>query len=194
MNRPFTAALIAGGKSSRMGTDKRLIEIGGEPLWQRQLAVLQELKPAELLISGEPHPRWPHYVKVIPDAKPGQGPLGALHALLSAASCDRLLVLAVDLPRMTSTLLATLLDATDAPGIVPSRDGRFEPLCAVYPRTCAPLAATLLREGDLSMHALVQNAIRANLLRPLQIAPHQTPLLTNLNTPADLRDLRLTSR
>ncbi len=187
---PFTAALIAGGKSSRMGADKRFLDIGGKPLWQHQLETLQKLDPAELLISAEANAAWPPGVRIVEDPLPDQGPLGALHAVLSAASCDRVLVLAVDLPMMTAAFLTTFLDETASIGVVPQRADFFEPLAAVYPRKCAGLVAESLRSGDLSLQSFVRKGMATRLIKSLKIDDGQVPLFSNINTPEDLNALR----
>src|SRR5215204_5156515 len=96
-----TAALLAGGQSSRMGRDKAQILVDGEPLWMRQLQSLRETDPTELLISAQTAAAFQDArCRVIPDAEAGQGPLGGIVTLLDAMSNDWLLVLAVDVPRM----------------------------------------------------------------------------------------------
>jgi molybdopterin-guanine dinucleotide biosynthesis protein A len=187
----FTAALVAGGKSSRMGSDKRFIQIDGEPLWRRQLATLEALGPTELLISADPGAHWPRGTRVVPDREPGQGPLGALRALLSAASYDRVLVLAVDLPMMTPAFLGSLLDVPGSLGAVPRHEDVFEPLAAVYPRACLPVADELLQRRELSLQGFVRTTIRGGLTRTIDIGPEQAALFVNLNTPAQVKALRL---
>jgi len=191
MTAPFSAALIAGGKSSRMGCDKKLIEIDGVPLWKRQIALLRELKPAEILISGRPDRLWGTGLRVIEDAPGENNVLGALKALLSAAACERVVVLGVDLPKMGSEYLRDLLRLADGCGIVPRRNGRYEPVAAVYPQTCAGIAAALLRAGEFKLQSFVQTAIDARLVRSVEVESAHLPFFFNLNTPADL--LALTS-
>jgi hypothetical protein len=86
----FSALLLAGGRSTRMGTDKAFIEIDRVPLWRRQLQLLEELRPDEVLIAGPAHEAWQEInCIIIPDAKPNAGPLAgivaALQAMLGAA-------------------------------------------------------------------------------------------------------------
>ena len=69
--------LLAGGKSSRMGQDKRFLVFQGQTLVERSLALLQNTGSDQLLISGE----LAGY-KSIPDLLPDSGPLGGLHAAL----------------------------------------------------------------------------------------------------------------
>jgi molybdopterin-guanine dinucleotide biosynthesis protein A len=198
----FSAALLAGGRSSRMGRDKAFIEIDGVPLWQRQLRTLQMLAPSEIFISGPARPEWIDAgLEVISDAKSDAGPLAALVAALRRCTTPRLLVLAVDLPNMTSDFLARLLSScpTDK-GVIPRSNERFEPLVAVYPVTCSSLAESLLEAGcitggtALSLHELAARAVKEELMIEKQISGGDQALFFNLNTPEDLafqRDISL---
>ena len=77
------AVLLAGGKSSRMGRDKSALIVNGEPLWQRQLAVLRATEPAELFISGmRDGPYADCGVEILADGIPNCGPLGGIATAL----------------------------------------------------------------------------------------------------------------
>jgi len=83
----LTALLLAGGRSSRMGFDKATLNIGGEPLWQRQLRVLCELSPATLWISARARPAWcPSEVEVVLDESPLNAPLSGLARIAPVAN------------------------------------------------------------------------------------------------------------
>lgn len=184
----FCAALIAGGKSTRMGRDKRLIEIEGRPLWLRQMEILQSLQPDELLISGEADGPWKNSRhKIVPDQVTDAGPLAGISAVLAASRSPLVLVLATDMPRMTRGFLQSLLaKCKSGRGIVAVHDGRFEPLAAIYPRDCAALAANQLHSRQFSLQRFAQDCIRAGLLRQMEVAPHEIDLFHNLNSPEDL--------
>jgi molybdopterin-guanine dinucleotide biosynthesis protein A len=186
---PFTAVLLAGGRSTRMGRDKAALVIDGVPLWQRQLATLRALPSAELLISGPHEGPWSGAeVSVVPDDHTGLGPLGGLATILPRMQCERALVLAVDLPAMTSDFLGALLAMSPADGgIVPVLDDRCEPLAAIYPRAMVPIIAAQLAAGDRSLQARVRAGVAAGLLTLRRVAGHERPLFQNVNAPADLR-------
>src|ERR1700677_457322 len=101
----ISAALMAGGKSARMGRDKCLIKIKGTPLWQRQLDLLLTVSP-EVFVVAPGRPDWlPNHMSWIPDAVRDQGPLGGLAAVLAQAADNNVLVLAVDMPAIPGTFL-----------------------------------------------------------------------------------------
>ena len=181
-----SAVLLAGGKSSRMGRDKAFLQIAGEPLWRRQLATLRRLSPEQLMISGPPREEWTEG-EIVADETAEAGPLAGIAAALRRCATPRLVVLAVDLPQMTTGFLRALLQLCgDHRGVVPRTCDRFEPLAAIYPVECAPLADAALRDGDFSMQHFVRRAQERDLLMEKRLDDAETVLFANLNTPADL--------
>ena len=185
----FSAVLLAGGKSSRMGRDKAGIVFEGRALWERQLATLRSLGPAEIFISGKPDgPYAGAGVEILTDLTPGCGPLSGLEAVLKRTTQPRALVLAIDLPAMTADFLTRLIAATpkEETGAVPWLDGWFEPLAAVYPRQCLELVRERLRSGDYAMQAFLRDAIARGLVIPFEVESADARLFRNVNRPADL--------
>ena len=185
----FSAAIFAGGHSSRMGRDKAFLEIDGVPLWRRQLQLLQALNPIEIFIAGPVRPEWiASGLKIIPDAADDCGPLGGLVAVLRRCKNTQLLALAIDLPNMTSAFLRQLLSTCPVDGgIIPKRNDRFEPLAAIYPAApCLSLAENYLKSGEYSLQRLARRAIEAKLMITRETLDAEESLFFNLNTPADL--------
>ena len=184
-----SALLLAGGKSSRMGRDKALLEIAGEPLWHRQLTTLRQLSPEQLMFAG-PLPEGCDCEQVT-DESTSAGPLAGVAAALRRCVGPHLVVLALDLPGMTITFLRELLGQCGPEhGIVPRTRERFEPLAAVYPPGVASLALDCLQRGELSMQNFARRALAAGWLRERELAPNELELFTNLNTPADYEKFR----
>ncbi len=183
---PFAAVLLAGGQSRRMGRDKALLPLGdGRLLWQRQLDVLQQLGPGELFVSGPRREGFPPELICLPDEQPGRGPLGGIASALGAAGAAFLVVLAVDLPRMTPEFLRGLLEqATDGHGVVPRHreSGLYEPLAAVYPASCLALARARLNSDDWSLQRFVR--VAGNSLRAREITAGEKTIFANWNEPA----------
>jgi molybdenum cofactor guanylyltransferase len=124
---------------------------------------------------------------VVVDEVEDAGPLAGVSAALQKCTSPLLVVLAVDLPGMTTDFLQSLLAlCRDGQGAVPRVANGFEPLAAVYPASCASLAAAALRSGDFSMQNLIHQAIEQDLLVEREVSEEETPLFFNLNTPADL--------
>jgi molybdenum cofactor guanylyltransferase len=181
-----SAVLLAGGKSSRMGQEKAFLEIGGEPLWRLQVEKLRQLSPKQIMLSGPRRNEWKAY-EVIPDEVENAGPLAGVAAALTKCAMPHLVVLAIDLPMMTSNFLRLLLSLCGHNhGAVPRSANGFEPLAAVYPASCASTANAALRAGDFSLQNFVREAISEKLLVERHISRAEASLFTNLNTPADL--------
>lgn len=187
MSAPFSALLLAGGKSRRMGRDKTFLVVNGEPMWRRQLTLLETLAPKELLIAGPNHADWlAARCEILHDAVPDSGPLGGIVAGLRRITTRSLLVLAIDLPLMTADFLAQLIAlSTGDVGVVPKQSDRFQPLAAVYPKASLPLAENALQLRDHSVQRFAALCVGQQLLRERMIFRDEEQLFLNANTPAD---------
>lgn len=191
MNSPVAAVLLAGGHSRRMGSDKALLRLpDGQRLWERQLDVLRALEPAELFISGPARDGFPKDVPLLVDEVPGCGPLGGIAAALRTVSSPRVVVLAIDLPQMTSGFLRNLsgvADTSAGKGIVSqTTDGFFEPLAAIYPQAAWLEANQRLRSGELSLQLFVRSLVKQSLMTIHPLAEADSGLFANWNRPEDL--------
>ncbi len=174
-----------------MGRDKALIEIDGVPLWQRQIRVLAELEPAEIFIAGPPRDTDATAAYTfLEDATPSAGPLSGLAAALCRCATARLLVLALDLPEMTAGYLWQLLARSrDHAGVVPIRGIRYEPLAALYPKSCLARVEAMLRQQRYSLQNLCAVGKAEGWLLEKTVMPEDDYLFTNMNTPEDLAAL-----
>lgn len=175
----FSAILLAGGRSSRMGRDKAELVLNGKSLLEWQAAKLRSLGVREILLSGEGH--YCTGTRTVPDVYPGRGPLGGLHACLSAASTAHCIVLSVDVPLVPSAVLRALMErhaASGAEATVLCHGDRWEPLIGVYDSALADRTGALIRNGAPPVKALLR-AVRAEVL-PVEDDP---AAFLNCNTP-----------
>lgn len=173
----FSAVLLAGGKSSRMGRDKATLVIDFLPLWRRQIGVLRETGAAEVFVSGEPGTFGE--IETRKDDVPDQGPLTGLLVSLRRARFPLLLVRAGDLPVMTPRdrqKLAVL--ARPGVGVIPRRGEFYEPLAAVFPREALVVAEQCRTESELARKLVV-----SGFLLPLDVSGDG--LFANINTPEE---------
>ena len=192
----LSAMLLAGGQSQRMGTEKATLLVSGEPLWQRQLRVLQELQPVELWVSArEARPWCPPGIEVVLDKIPGRGPLSGVAAGLRRLQTSHLLVLAVDLPQMTAGHLSKLRSLTrPGRGVIPRQGDYFEPLCAIYPVEAIALAEAMLGAGNVSLQPFAQLLLGKSQAVAYDLTPAEQTLYFNMNTPADVPRTSVTGR
>jgi molybdenum cofactor guanylyltransferase len=188
---PFAAALLAGGKSRRMGRDKVFLPVEREgksmALWERQLSILNTLAPSELVISGPNKKGYPAAVPVYVDEWNDAGPLGGIATCLGRISHGPLLVLAIDLPQVQPAFLQKLLDGTEAAcGIVPILNDHFEPLIAVYPKAALELAIAQLSKRDYVLQHFVELLLKHRLVISYKVPASEQSQFENWNRPQDL--------
>lgn len=196
-----SAAILAGGRATRFaGRDKSALIVDGRTIRDRQLAVLTPLTDDVMIVGGgaapapcgaglQPCENRSH--RSVADSVPGCGPLGGLHAALTAARGDTLFLAACDMPYLTTAFVEdpfSLADGVDA--VVPQSEHGYHPLCAVYTRACVDVAAAQLAERRLRMRELVER-VRTRTVRIDDIRRFGDPdrLLANVNTPADFAGL-----
>ena len=183
----FSAALLAGGESRRMGRDKATMEFGGEPLWKRQLGLLRALKPRQLFVSARTRPEWlPDDAELLVDDRPSRGPLSGLTKALTTIRTTHLLALAVDMPFMTERALGKLLQfATEGRGVVPIIRDRAEPLAAIYPGEAAVAFETALSGPDYSLQTVVLKLSKIGKVDLWPIHDRDANLYRSLNEPSE---------
>ncbi len=192
--------VLAGGQSSRMGADKALVELGGQPLVARALGILREAG-LTASIAGARSPL-AAFAPVVEDA--GLGPLGGICAALAACSASFAVFLPVDLPLMPASLVAYLLEharITEAVATVPSVNGYAQTFPVVVDREALPVLEEALLEGRGGCFSAFESAA-AQLGRPFSIVqvellaqsghvthPHDLPAalwFLNVNSPEEL--------
>jgi molybdenum cofactor guanylyltransferase len=183
----FSAVLLAGGESRRMGRDKATLPWRGRPLWEWQIEKLRALRPEKILLSARSDVPWrPVDAELLRDAPPSRGPLSGLAAALAAIKTDHLITLAVDMPFMTTENLLTLCNlAAKGIGVIPTIDGKAEPLGAIYPKKAGAVFQEALRGDNFSLQPLVRKLIALNMLREMPVSGSARRLYKSVN---ELRD------
>jgi molybdenum cofactor guanylyltransferase len=188
--------LLAGGKSSRMGTgvDKAFLEFGGQSLLDRALAVISEVCN-DVTIVGDPAMFTKYgstkYRSVVADIFSGCGPLAGIHAALVHSPAELNLMLAVDMPFVSRELLAFLFAAAEdennhAVITVPRTSKGLQPLCAIYRSDFSLAAEQALRAGKYKIDAAFSSvSVRMIEEAELAAAGFSEQSFFNVNTPQD---------
>ena len=151
----FSAILLAGGLSSRMGQNKAELMWNGRTLVEHQAAKLRSLGIDDIIVSGYPKPV--AGTRFVADKYPLKGPLGGIHAGLLAAENAHCFVLSIDTPLVPTETLAALLQAHIAGShniTVLSHGEHIEPLMGVYERWLAPISEQILQTDNTSVRVL----------------------------------------
>jgi molybdopterin-guanine dinucleotide biosynthesis protein A len=195
------AFILAGGRSSRMGRDKAWLELAGLPLVLRVARAVEPLVSVVTVI-GPPERFESVGLAAIPDRIPARaasgesscGPLGGIITALNATRCSWNLVLACDLPYITTAWLEWLLGracASEAQAIVPERTSGVEPLAAVYRKECAQvLAEALGRDVRKVSEALRDLRVARIPEAEWRAFDPEGNVLANMNTPEEYAQAR----
>ena len=180
VSKRISAILLAGGQSSRMGTDKAELIIAGKTMIEHQVEKLRRIGIKDIVLSG--------YSKALPGTKsvrdiiPRCGPLSGIHAGLQVICEQSALVLAVDTPFIPEALLEQLVSEHRGGITVVEAEGRLEPLIGVYDKSLFTACERLLHEKNTSMRALLSTEKSRGISYNGEI-----PLLANLNTPDEYK-------
>ncbi len=183
----LTGIVLAGGQSRRMGRNKALMELQGQPLIGRVLEQLAQLCDELIISANEVDVYAGLSAQVVTDLLIGRGPLSGIHAGLTAMRNQRAIVVACDMPFLNLPLLRYLASAApDCDVVVPRLGDDYEPLHAVYSAVCAEAIERLVAAGPRRVVHLYDSVrvhvVKEDTLRSFD--PHLRSLV-NVNTPEE---------
>jgi molybdopterin-guanine dinucleotide biosynthesis protein A len=184
--------ILAGGRSSRMGRDKMLLEFQNETLIRRTVNELRDVAAEIIIASNHTGKYGIDGVREVPDVFPGMGPMGGMYAGLVAAKHDTAFVVAGDMPFFSARLAEYLLSRQAGHDVVaPMVGGKWEPLCAVYSRRCIGPIGDCLQAGIKQVFRFYP-AVKVLAVDEAELGQVGLPANTffNLNAPEDLAVLR----
>lgn len=183
-----SAAILAGGRSKRMGRDKAFLEIDGRPVIERIITRLQPLTDDLLISTNSPEKYEQFGLRTVADIYPNKAALGGIFSVIKAASHDHVLIVACDMPFLNVDLLRYLINlAPTAEVIIPLIESAHpETLYAVYSKNCLPaiesrLLANRLRIVDFFDEVSLRYVERDEVAK---FDPHFYSF-ANMNTPED---------
>ena len=184
----LTGIILAGGKSSRMGTDKGLILLEGKPFVNHIIDALKPLVKYIIIVSDHQQYDCLGY-KRIEDVFPESGPLSGLYSGLLKSNSDLNLVLSCDIPLISSEILEELLKAhtqgTNA--VVCKVNTRVMPLVSLYHKNSIDTCKVLLKNDELRMMHLLEMLDRVTYLA---LNKEQAKRVKNINNSKDLNDIK----
>ncbi len=188
-----SAAILIGGESQRMGQDKASLVWQGKSLLQRIVDIISPLVQEVLVVVRPERKTWaeelaPPGVRIVCDRVKAHGPLAGIQAALEEANCQRVLVTAVDMPLLQASLLEGLLADASAQVVVPKTQNGYEPLLAVYSKSCLPAIVNILAAGPSRIPAFYSN-VSVSVWDENRIRDLDPKLLSfeNFNHPEDLQ-------
>jgi len=157
-NPHLTAIILAGGKSSRIGSDqdKAILELNGKRLIDIVISKLKHIVGDNIIIVGPPE-KYPSYKQVVPDLFNQRGLLVGLYSGLKTSTSRYSLVVGCDMPFLKLELLQYIGDKIDSNDIIIPRYAKsyVEPLCAIYSKACLEVMKRNIESGILSIRKII---------------------------------------
>jgi molybdenum cofactor guanylyltransferase len=191
----FAGFILAGGRSSRMGRDKALLEIDGVSMLDRAVGLVSSAGISVAVLGSQAEfDRQRLRVPVVADEWPGMGPLGGIATALHQTQAAWNLIIACDMPYLTADWLRFLLQrakASSADAVVPRSERGPEPLCAFYHRRAEGTIREALQQGKRKVTEIVA-MLKTEYVEPGEWKAFDSDgcLFKNMNRPADYEEAR----
>ena len=187
-HRVTRAAILAGGRSSRMGRDKALLPFNNQPLVAHIAQILAPIFDEVIVVTTNPQIAEAADLPAVADTFLARGPLGGIHAALSHFGAPTFVV-ACDMPHLNAAFIRHLTEDFEGAARVPLSNDGFEPLHAIYAPACLPTFERYLQlEGKMPSMRRVLEKVGASWITP-EIARSfdgELKMFDNWNTPADV--------
>ena len=186
-----SGVVLAGGKSKRMGMDKRHLSVHGKPLLDRVTSTLLELFPEVLLVLAEEDiSRRDDRMRIVTDLIPDCAAVGGLYTGLYHSRYPHVFVVACDMPFINAAVIELFLRKIDATDIVMAQlVTGLQPLHGLYSKQCLPILKEMIDARDLRLQNIAdKQGLTVHRVSEAEIKRLDPQLLSflNLNSPADL--------
>lgn len=191
VNAPFSIAILAGGQSSRMGTDKAFVKLKDKFLIEHVINAVLGLSSDVSIIANEKEKYQTLGLAVYSDEYLNSGPLAGIHSALVHAQNQNVLILSCDSPFIQKELIAELINEIDGyDACVPVGDGKIYPLTAIYSKKCLLRLSNSLQKKQLKVKEVLQQ-LHTNFINFDETkSAFYTPSFINLNTLEDIKNLQ----
>lgn len=182
-----TGIILAGGKSSRMGTDKGLQELCGKPLIYYAIQSLSELC-STIIISTSSDAYQSFGYKTVADEIPGIGPMGGIYSALKQSKTEKNLVLSCDLPFVSKDLLSYIMENAEGYQVAVPWQGNqhYEPLCGFYHLSVLAQMSKYIRHNNYKLPDLFKEISINRLVINKELDFYNEELFFNVNSKHDL--------
>jgi len=183
-------AVLAGGKSSRMGRDKAFIQVGGAPIIQRTIGLLKKIFEEIIIVTNTPadYALYEKDSRIVTDIIKDIGPLGGIHSALSYTSKRSVFFVACDMPFLHNDMVVRqleLFNKTVCDAFLPKIGNFIEPLHAVYRKELKDKLFSFIKSSnDHSIRGWLKTVNTAYF--DIEDNPGNRSVFKNMNTPGDL--------
>ncbi|MEE9169896.1 MAG: molybdenum cofactor guanylyltransferase [bacterium] len=186
--RDGTAAIIAGGKSSRFGEPKALARFQSRELIDYAIDLASSISHHQILVYGDENIFAKKNIECIPDLIPKCGPLGGIYTALTHAATSWIATLPCDMPYLAPEVYETLAlhRSQNRPIVAVSHKG-VESIVSIWPRSLAGRIEDALREGKLAIHTVLGEFHAVETVLPEVMPNYQETWFLNINKLEDLQ-------
>jgi len=184
MNSDYNGYILAGGRSSRMGTDKSLLMLGDTTLIQHVIGSLRGCAGNLFIVSANPmHEK--EGLPVIPDVLSGCGPAGGILTALEHSAVPFNFIMSCDTPFIRPATIQAIMQVHGTFDItLPEVNGYPEPLCGIYSKACAGAWRRRLQGGMFKLTELI-SGFRSQLIPVTELNKGDEEEFFNINHPED---------
>ena len=188
MRTNVTGIILAGGKSSRMGTDKGLLQLCGKHIVGYAIEALSGICN-RIIISSTSDAYQSLGYEVIADEIPGIGPMGGVYSALKESKTEKNLILSCDLPFVSKELLEHILSHGEGYQVAVPWQGNqhYEPLCGFYDLSILDKLGEFIREGNYKLPDLFDEISINKLIINDRLSFYHENLFLNVNSKHDLQ-------
>lgn len=184
-----TAIILAGGKSSRMGTDKGLVLLNRKPMIQHIIEAVQKTEINDILIISNNLAYKQFGLPVYSDIIKESGPLGGIYTGLVNSTTSRNMILSCDIPFINDEVMNVLLeDQSQSPITVLKYKDRIHPLIGIFNTSIIPDLQAQISKNNLKVRELIQFKNATILDLETKILGIQSQVVANVNTKEDLKE------
>lgn len=190
----ITGVILAGGKSSRMGSNKSFLKFGNQTIIERIVDLMKSLFSEVIIITNSPDEYKHLNLPLFEDIYKWKGPLAGIHSALINSTTERVFVISCDMPLMTDEMIKYIIDyKSDKPVIFCKAAGYHQPLSGIYSKTVINKIEDVLNSkqvSDKSFHQFLKS-IDAEIIHPENLNFYTDDLFFNLNKIEDYNQLKL---
>ena len=185
----ITGIVLAGGKSSRMGSDKSKMVLNGKTLIEYSIEALKPLCETVVISSNNNIYDYTG-CEVWPDELPDGSPMIGIYSCLKRSSTETNIILSCDMPLINKVLLKYLLsNSKDFDITVPIHGNNLiEPMCGIYKKSCIDVLKGFIDKGNYRLNECIRSTSH-RLVKVSQTTDFPENLFSNINTPDDFRNL-----
>jgi len=148
----MTGIILAGGRNTRIGTDKAFLEINGVRLIDRTITIFQEIFEEIIIVTNSPLSYIDKNVTIVTDIIENKGPLGGLYTGLFFTSSQHAFACACDMPFLDGSFIKCMTEhCADYDVVVPYSGDGLQPLHAIYSKKCLPATLNFLKRDKLKI-------------------------------------------